>query len=107
MLTDVETLPDDPEALRAIIIQQATTIAERNHHIENLEVAAQSNRATLRAMEALIETLRLRIAKLKRQQFGRSSEKIEREIAKLKTRLRPNNGAPQRMPDDSGPSQQQ
>jgi len=35
------------------------------------------------------------------------TEKIEREIAKLKTRLRPNNGSPQRMPEDSGPSQQQ
>lgn len=33
------------------------------------------------------------------------TEKIEREIAKLKTRLRPANGAPQRMPEDSGPSQ--
>ena len=35
------------------------------------------------------------------------TERIEREIAKLKTRLRPNNGSPQRMPEDSGPSQQQ
>jgi len=35
------------------------------------------------------------------------SEKIEREIAKLKTRLRPNDGSPQRMPEDSGPSHQQ
>jgi len=87
MLTDVKTLPDDPEALRAIIIQQATAITERNHQIKTLETTAQSNRATLRAMEALIETLRLRIAKLKRQQFGRSSEKIEREIAQLELAL--------------------
>jgi len=35
------------------------------------------------------------------------AEKIEREIAKLKTRLRPNDGSPQRMPEDSGPSHQQ
>jgi hypothetical protein len=34
------------------------------------------------------------------------TEKIEREIAKLKTRLRPNNGSPQRVPEDSGPSRQ-
>ena len=34
------------------------------------------------------------------------TEKIEREIAKLKTRLRPGNGSPQRMPEDSGPTQQ-
>jgi tetratricopeptide (TPR) repeat protein len=34
------------------------------------------------------------------------SEKIEREIAKLKTRLRASNGGQQRMPEDSGPTQQ-
>ena len=34
------------------------------------------------------------------------TEKIEREIAKLKARLRSNNGLPQRMPEDSGPTQQ-
>lgn len=33
------------------------------------------------------------------------TEKIEREIARLKTHLRPNNGSPQRMPEDPGPTQ--
>jgi tetratricopeptide (TPR) repeat protein len=35
------------------------------------------------------------------------TEKIEREIEKLKTRLRPGNGAQQRNPDDSGPNHNQ
>jgi hypothetical protein len=35
------------------------------------------------------------------------TERIEREIAKLKTRLRPGNGGQQRVPDDPGPTQQQ
>jgi hypothetical protein len=34
------------------------------------------------------------------------TEKIEREIARLKTHLRPNNGSSQRMPEDSDPTQQ-
>jgi hypothetical protein len=34
------------------------------------------------------------------------SEKIEREIAKLKTRLRPANGSPPRTAEDSGPTEQ-
>lgn len=34
------------------------------------------------------------------------TEKIEREIAKLKTRLRPNNGSAHRAPVDPGPAQQ-
>jgi hypothetical protein len=32
------------------------------------------------------------------------TQKIEREIEKLRARLRPGNGAHQRMPDDSGPN---
>lgn len=43
--------------------------------------------ATLRAHDALIQTLRLRIAKLKKQVFGQSSEKIEREVEQLELAL--------------------
>ncbi len=43
--------------------------------------------ATLQAHDQLIQTLRLRIAKLKKQVFGKSSEKIEREIEQLELAL--------------------
>lgn len=43
--------------------------------------------ATLRAHDQLIQTLRLRIAKLKKQAFGKSSEKVEREIEQLELAL--------------------
>jgi len=43
--------------------------------------------ATLRAHDQLIQTLRLRIAKLRKQAFGKSSEKIEREIEQLEFAL--------------------
>lgn len=43
--------------------------------------------ATLQAHDQLIQTLRLRIAKLKKQVFGKSSEKIEREIDQLELAL--------------------
>jgi hypothetical protein len=39
--------------------------------------------ATLQAHEHLVQALRLRIAKLQKQAFGKSSEKVEREIARL------------------------
>jgi len=42
---------------------------------------------SLRAYEAMVEALKLRIARLKRQKFGRSSEKIDREIAQLELAL--------------------
>lgn len=43
--------------------------------------------ATLQVHGQLIQTLRLRIAKLKKQVFGKSSEKIEREIQQLELAL--------------------
>ncbi len=43
--------------------------------------------ATIRAHDQLIQTLRLRIAKLKKQAFGKSSEKVEREIEQLELAL--------------------
>ena len=43
--------------------------------------------ATLRAHDQLIRTLRLRIAGLKKKVFGKSSEKIEREIEQLELAL--------------------
>ncbi|SFY45513.1 Transposase [Paracoccus pantotrophus] len=43
--------------------------------------------ATLQAPEQLVQALCLRIAKLQKQAFGKSSEKIEREIAQLELTL--------------------
>ena len=43
--------------------------------------------ATLRAHDLLVQALRVRIAKLKKQAFGKSSEKIEREIEQLELAL--------------------
>jgi transposase len=43
--------------------------------------------ATLQAHEQPVQALRLRIARLQKQAFGKSSEKIEREIAQLELAL--------------------
>jgi transposase len=67
------TLPDDPALLKALIV---------GLQAENAKISA-----TLRAHDQLIQTLRLRIAKLKKQVFGQSSEKIEREIEQLELAL--------------------
>ena len=57
---DIETeLPDDVESLRVLVLQQ----------------------------QAQIEHLRLLIAKLRRMQFGRSSERLERQIEQMELRL--------------------
>ena len=56
---------------------------------ENARMAAEVHRmtSTLKARDLLIEALRMRIAKLQRQRFGPSSEKVEREIAQLELAL--------------------
>ena len=68
-----DVLPPDPVALRAEIAALQA---------ENARLAA-----VLRAHDLLIEALQARIAKLQRQRFGPSSEKIEREIEQLELAL--------------------
>lgn len=60
------SLPDDPAALKVMILQL---------------------QATLRAHDLLVQSLRMRIARLKRQAFGKGSEKIAREIEQLEFAL--------------------
>ena len=73
MSENAPKLPDDPAVLRAIIA--------------SLEAENAKLSATLRAHDLLVQTLRTRIAKLQKQAFGKSSEKIEREIAQLELAL--------------------
>ncbi len=73
MPTDAENLPDDPTLLKAMIAALKS---------ENAKIST-----TLRAHDQLIQTLRLHIAKLKKQAFGQSSERIEREIEQLELAL--------------------
>ena len=59
-------LPDDIDALKALIVAQQALLSERAVEIEHLNLI---------------------IAKLKRLQFGRRSEKLDREIEQLELRL--------------------
>jgi transposase len=62
-------LPDDPSALRALLIESRA---------ENARL-----RSTVVHHQALIDKLKLQLARLRRMQFGRSSEKVAREIEQL------------------------
>jgi transposase len=63
---EIKILPDDIESLKALVLAQQSLLDER-------------------AVE--IEQLKLLIAKLRRLQFGRSSEKLSRQIDQLELRL--------------------
>ncbi len=73
MSNAIENLPDDPAFLKAMIAALQTQNAKMS--------------VTLQAHDQLIQSLRLRIARLKKQVFGKSSEKIEREIQQLELAL--------------------
>ncbi len=73
MNSAVTSLPDDIDALRALCALQAK------------ELARQSGQ--LQARDGLIDKLKEQLAVLRRTRFGKSSEKIERDIAQLELAL--------------------
>jgi transposase len=77
VLNDSQDLPSDVAALRALILAER---AER--HAEH---SAQT--AELVAKQIEIEHLRAMLAKLRRQRYGRSSEKLDAEIDQLELTL--------------------
>lgn len=75
-LVTLESLPNDVAALRALLVSQGADLAAKHAELTEL-------RQTIRHRELYIEKLKLQLARLRRMQFGRSSEKIEREIEQL------------------------
>src|SRR5258708_36310758 len=71
VLSDLESL--DRDALKALIVTQHGQLL--SHHEQ------------LRSNKNEIESLQLLIAKLRRTQFGRKSEKLDRQIAQLELKL--------------------
>jgi transposase len=73
MLPSVDSLPTDSAAPKAIIVAQCEEMARLM--------------ASARAYEALSKALKIRSARLQRQKFGPSREKIEREIKQFQLAL--------------------
>jgi transposase len=65
-MTDDARLPDDVDALKALLLEARAQLAERDIEIEQLKA---------------------QIDKLKRMQFGRKSEQLDRQIGRLETEL--------------------
>lgn len=74
------TLPDDIDALKALLAQRDGELEHLRGTVSTLELAL-----SVRSLE--IEQLKLQITKLNRMQFGRKSEKIDRKIEQLEARL--------------------
>ncbi|WP_346824828.1 IS66 family transposase [Ralstonia solanacearum] len=80
-------LPNDIEALKAMVLAHAVIVQERDAEVykHKAQLAALEKRLSSREQE--IEHLKLLIAKLQRMQFGRKSEKLARQIEQLELRL--------------------
>jgi transposase len=73
MKFDLDNLPNTTAALHALIAEQSAYMAQ-------LE-------AKVRARDVLVEVLKIKIARLKRQRFGKSSETLAHEIEQLQLAL--------------------
>ncbi|HLK23409.1 MAG TPA: IS66 family transposase [Caulobacteraceae bacterium] len=76
MLDEAAALPDDAGALRALVISLRAVARERSAERDLAYEALK-----LKTLE--LEKLRMQLAKLRRTQFGQSSEKLAREVAQL------------------------
>ena len=87
-------LPRDVRSLRRMVIDKEALLGERERLITEKEAQlAERDRviairdAELYAKTLQIENLRAQLAKLRRARFGRSSEKLDREIEQLELTL--------------------
>ena len=75
-----DQLPNDVEEMKQLFLAQAA-------NLEKLTAELAAARAGLMSYAIEIEKLKFQLARLRRQKFGSSSERIEREIVQLELRL--------------------
>jgi transposase len=68
-------------------LDEDATTADRDQRIAVLEAEVAAVRAELASRDLLIQTLRVQIARLRRMQFGKSSEKLAHQLAQLELAL--------------------
>ena len=79
-------LPDDVEALKALLataLRKADAAEQRTATVEAQLAEAQARQS---ATEALIAHLKLQIAKLRREQYGASAERSRRLLEQMERR---------------------
>lgn len=77
------TLPNDVAALRALVIDLQARLQSRDDALQAREMQLQAGQQELVYLRTWIERLKLELARLRRMQFGRSSEKLSARIEQL------------------------
>lgn len=80
MIRETAELPDDVTTLQALLLAERARLAEVSEELAAI-------RAETAGYAAQIEHLKAQLARLRRAQFGRSSEKLDQQIAQLELLL--------------------
>jgi len=83
----ISSLPDDVEALKALVATMARKADEAEQHAATVAAELANALARESAIEALIADLKLQIAKLKREQYGASAERTRRLLDQMELQL--------------------
>jgi transposase len=87
MDTGAEALPDDVEALKALLIAERRTVLIGRVALLEAEALAAIAQAQVADAHALIDDLKLRIAKALQDKWGQSSERHRRLLDQLEMQL--------------------
>lgn len=83
----ISPLPDDVEALKALVATMARRAEEAEQNAATATAKLANAMAHQSAIEALIAHLKLQIAKLKREQYGPSAERSRRLLDQMELQL--------------------
>jgi transposase len=82
-----DQLPNDVEEMKQLFLAQAANLEKLTADLAAASAELAAARAGLMSYAIEIEKLKFQLARLRRQKFGSSSERIEREIVQLELRL--------------------
>jgi transposase len=82
-----DSLPDDVETLKQLLLARDTELAQARVEVASAQAEAASARAEASSAEALVVHLRLEIEKLKRDLFGPRNERKERLLDQMELQL--------------------
>jgi transposase len=80
---DANDLPNDVTALQALLVEENARLAEARAELAIMRVELAQRKVEVATHKIEIEHLKAQLAKLRRMQFGKSSEKLDAEIAQL------------------------
>jgi transposase len=87
MDTAVSPLPNNMEALKALVLEATRQAEAAVQRAADSEAQLANARARESVTEAVIAHLKLQIAKLKREQYGASAERTRRLLAQMELEL--------------------